>query len=83
MFTVQLIIQRIKPAQLANQSKALITPTNQSKRQCSVNQSEDNITVDANTASAVSKDDCTIGWSDLTLFSIFENGHFAADQVYF
>ena len=25
----------------------------------------------------------TVGWSDLVLFSIFENLHFSADQVYF
>ena len=24
-----------------------------------------------------------VGWNDLVLFAIFENGHFAADQVYF
>ena len=26
---------------------------------------------------------CTVGWSDLALFSIFENVHISADQVYF
>ena len=25
---------------------------------------------------------CTLGWSDLDLFSIFENGHYAADEVH-
>ena len=25
----------------------------------------------------------TVGWSDLALFSIFENLHISADQVYF
>ena len=25
----------------------------------------------------------TVGWSDLALLSIFENGHLAADQLYF
>ena len=24
-----------------------------------------------------------VGWSDIALFAIFENGHYAADQVYF
>ena len=26
---------------------------------------------------------CTLGWSGLTLFSIFENLHLSADQIYF
>ena len=26
---------------------------------------------------------CVVGWSDIELFSYFENGHYAADQVYF
>ena len=26
---------------------------------------------------------CTVGWSDIHLLSIFENGHYAADQVHF
>ena len=25
----------------------------------------------------------SLGWSDIELFAIFENGHYAADQVYF
>ena len=25
----------------------------------------------------------TVGWSDLVLLAIFENGHIAVDQVYF
>ena len=26
---------------------------------------------------------CTVGWSDLELFAIVENGHIAVDHVYF
>ena len=26
---------------------------------------------------------CTVGWSDLALFQIFENLHISADRVYF
>ena len=26
---------------------------------------------------------CTVGWSDLALLAIFENGHYAANQIYF
>ena len=26
---------------------------------------------------------CTVGWSDTELWAIFENGHYAAHQVYF